>query len=120
MSGARFSLLLRRLQLRRAAIVGLIFMVELAASSWLPMVGADDRGADPQAATELAARKRILANWQARQDRIKSFYVAWKPGPNERKPKLERAGLAGVHRLWVAGDGRVRREFPMVGLSRIV
>ena len=76
------------------------------------MAGGDDRGADPQAAAELVVRKRILANWRARQDRIKSFYVAWKPGPNDRMPKWARAGLAGVHRLWVASDGRYREEFP--------
>ena len=110
MAAARFHPLRRQLQLRRAAVVGLLFLVEVAASWWLPMVGADDRGIDPQAAGELAVRKRILANWQARQDRIKSFYVAWKPGPNDRPPWLSIAGLPGVHRLWVAGEGRFGRS----------
>jgi hypothetical protein len=98
--------------LRRAAIVGFAFMVEVAASCWLPMVGADDRGVDPQAAAELAVRKRILANWQARQEHIKSFYLAWKTGPDDQFPKWARAGLAGVRQLWVASDGRYREEFP--------
>ena len=118
MSGARFHPLRGHLQLRRAAIIGLILMVEVAASSWLPMAGADDRGADPQAAAELVVRKRILANWRARQDRIKSFYVAWKPGPNDRPPWLSIAGLPGLHQLWVAGDGRFREEFPNFAFGR--
>jgi hypothetical protein len=112
MTRVRFHPLLGRLQLCRAAIVGLAFLVEVAAWCWLPMVGADDRGVDPQAAAELAVRKRILANWQARQDRIKSFYVAWKPGPNDRTPKWEKAGLLGVHQQWMAADDRFRVEFP--------
>jgi hypothetical protein len=106
--------------MRRAVVVGLAFLVEVAALCWLPMVGADDRGGDPQAAAELAVRKRILANWQARQDRIKSFYVAWKPGPNDRPPKWSKAGLAGAHRLWVAGDGCFRWEFPSFTFSQPV
>ena len=118
MSGVRSHPLRGRLQLRRAAIVGLVFLVEVAASCWLPMVGADDRGVDPQAAAELAVRKRILANWQARQDRIKSFYVAWKPGPNDRPPWLSIAGLPGIHQLWVASDGRFREEFPNIAFGR--
>jgi hypothetical protein len=107
--------------LRRAAVFCLAFMVELAASCWLPTARADDRALDPQAAAELATRKRILANWQARQDRIKSFYVAWKPGPNERPAWLSIDGLAGVHQLWMASDGRFREEFPSFtfGRSRI-
>jgi hypothetical protein len=117
MSGARFRLRFRHLQTRRA-VVGLAFVVVMAASCWLPMAGGDDRAADPQAATELAARKRILANWQARQDRIKSFYVAWKPGPNDRPSWLSIAGLAGIHQLWVASEGRFREEFPHFAFGR--
>ena len=95
MSGARSHPVRGHLGLRRVAIVSLGFLVGAAASCWLPMAGGDDRGADPQAAAELVVRKRILANWRARQDCIKSFYVAWKPGPNDRMPKWARAGLAG-------------------------
>ena len=98
--------------MRRAVVVGLAFLVEVAALCWLPMVGADDRGGDPQAAAELAVRKRILANWQARQDRIKSFYVAWKAEPLDRPPKWAKVELGGVHQLWVVRDGRFRDEFP--------
>src|ERR1700722_13003919 len=113
MSGGRFRPLLGRLQLRRAAVVGLAFLVEVAASCWLPMVGADDRAADPQAVAELAVRKRILANWQARQERIKSFYVAWKPGPDDRHGKGERSpDPPGVYQLWMASQGRFRTEYP--------
>ena len=110
MSGARFPLRLIELQRRRAVLVGLAFAVELAAACWLPMVRADDRAADRQAA-ELAARKRILANWQARQDRITSFYVAWKTGPDDQLSKAARASLPGIHQVWVASDGRFREEF---------
>jgi hypothetical protein len=110
MSGAGLHFRLRHLHLRRAAVVGLAFVVELSASCWLPMVRADDRAADPQATAELAVRKRILANWQARQDRIKSFYVAWKPGPNDGTIKWRSGGFVGMHRLWVVSDGRFRQE----------
>jgi hypothetical protein len=98
----------------------LIFLVEVAASCWLPMARADDRGADPQAAGELAVRKRILANWQARQDRIKSFYVAWKHGPGDRTPRSSTASFPEglVHNLWVAGDGRFREERLSLILAR--
>jgi hypothetical protein len=98
--------------MHRAAFAGLALLVAVAAACSLPIAGADDRKADPQAAAELAVRKRILANWRARQDRIKSFYVAWKPGPHDQPSKWARAGLVGVHQLWVAGDDRYREEFP--------
>jgi hypothetical protein len=111
MSGARFQPLHRHSLMRRAAVVGLAFILGVVGSCWLPMFGADDRGADPQAAAELAVRKRILANWQARQDRVKSFYVAWKTGPDDHLPQGARASLPGIHQVWVASDGRFREEF---------
>ena len=120
MAGARFHPRLGQLRSCGIAVVGSAFVVVVAASCWLPMARADDRGADPQAAAELAVRKRILANWQARQDRIKSFYVAWKHGPGERTPRSSAASFPEglVHNLWVASDGRFREERLSLILAR--
>ena len=93
-SEARFHL--RHPQMRWA-IVGLAFLVEVAASWWLPMVGADDRVADPQAAAELAVRKRILANWQAAK--IASSLSTW---PGNRGRMIDRPGYRLPVLTWCA------------------
>ena len=79
-----------------------------------PRPSARETRPNPQKPTDEEILKRILANWRARQDRIRSFHFEW----NSRL--VQKAGRRTLTRdlrraLWVAGNDRFRFKRALVG-----
>ncbi|HEX4071887.1 MAG TPA: hypothetical protein VHX68_11975 [Planctomycetaceae bacterium] len=98
-----------------------LFVAILSAGS--PAAGESDRSAKHDSSKESTVLKRILANWTARQERVKSFHFVWDRritvpkeyfaehrSENGRSEFHDEQFAVRDDELWVDGNDRIRRD----------
>ncbi len=108
------------LSCRSATLFCLVAML----SAGSPAAEEPDRSAKHETSKESAVLKRILANWRARQERVKSFhfvmdrrltipkeYFAEHRGENGRTEFHDEHSVVRGNEWWVDGNDRIRFEY---------
>lgn len=93
---------------RLSIVAGCCMLGLLIVASRYPALGFEGESNAP-AANDASVRRRILANWRARQEQSKTFHFAW--NSQSVPPKKWNARVREGHiELWMDGETRFRLE----------